>query len=77
MIFKLGKQFNCFAAITFKHGIIDDEDAITICRSQGIHLLYGSRPEQRQKASPGKAGVIEKTVNRILARKQLGLATLQ
>ncbi|OME89127.1 MULTISPECIES: hypothetical protein [Paenibacillus] len=58
--------------------IVDDEDGVpTIRRGQGVHFLHGSRPEQSQEVTPGKAGMIEKAINGVLAGKGVIFAALQ
>lgn len=77
MIFEPGQQLNGFAAVAFEHGIVDDEDGAPICRRKHADLLHRRDTERRQKTTPGKACMVEETIDGILAGKGVALAALE
>ncbi|MNG23492.1 hypothetical protein D3C84_1081040 [compost metagenome] len=77
MILEPCEQLDGFAAIAFKHRIVDDKDGIPFRRRKRVDLLHRGNAERRQKTTPSKAGMMEKAVHRILAGHRIALITLQ
>lgn len=77
MIFESGQQLDGFAAVALEHRIVNDEDGVPICRRKNVDLLHGCDAERRQKTTPGKACMVEETIDGILAGKGVALAALK
>ena len=75
MIFEPGQQLNGFAAVAFEHGIVDDEDGVL----RGDNSVTSERVDDEllKKKKPGKACMVEETIDGILAGKGVALAALE
>jgi hypothetical protein len=77
MIKASGKQFDRFTPVAIERGIIDNEYFRTMMICECADLLNGARTQKKEKPTPSKLRMIQKTINRIFSGIMGCLLTFQ